>query len=78
MKTIRSLVEIRTRLDDALAALPGELETPADIWDAYEMLCIAELDSSHDQFTAGILEEFLMTLLNLKMLELGLLPDFEE
>ena len=76
--SIRSLAEVRTRLDDALAALPGEPASPADTWDAYEMLCIAELDASHNQFTPGILEEYLMVLLNLKMLELGILPDFEE
>ena len=73
-----SLSGVRTRLDDALAALPGEPASPADTWDAYEMLCIAELDASHDQFAPGLCEEYLMTLLHVKKLELGLLPDFHE
>ena len=70
----RSLAEVRTRLEEALEALPGEPATAADIWEQYLMLCIAELDAIHDQFADQILQDYLAALLDLKRLALGLEP----
>ena len=70
----RSLKSVRARLEDALEALPGERGTPAKTWDAFEMLCIAELDSTHDQFAPQVLQDYMLVLLDLKRLTLGLEP----
>ena len=72
--SICTLADLRTRLDDALSALPGETATPADTWDAFEMLCIAELDAMHDQFAPEILQDYMLVLLDWKRLTLGLEP----
>ena len=77
MKKNHNLAGVRTRLEDALEGL-GKPASPAETWERFEMLCIAELDAFHDQFAPGILEEYLMTLLYVKQLELALLPDFQE
>ena len=76
--TIRNLAEVRVRLEEALDACPEECATPADTWNRLEMLCIAELDSIHDQLEFApepLLQEYLAALLQLKRLELGLPPD---
>lgn len=70
----RNLAEVRARLEEAVAALPGEPTTPAEIFERLEMVAIQILDSEHDQYMPGILEELLMTYLYLRQLELGLLP----
>ena len=69
-----SLKDVRTRLGDALEALPGEPATPADTWERYLMLCIAELDCLHDQFAPEILQDYMAVLLDWKRLALGLEP----
>jgi hypothetical protein len=66
------------RLEEATALLPGVPADPADLFDRYERVAIAILDSEHSDFTPGLLEEYLMSLLYLKQLELELLPDFQE
>ena len=77
MKNIRSLAEVGARLEKAVALLPGEPACPAQIYERYESVAIAILDSDMD-FESGLLEEYLMTLLHLKRLELGLPPDFQD
>ncbi|KJS04720.1 MAG: hypothetical protein VR73_13725 [Gammaproteobacteria bacterium BRH_c0] len=72
------LAEVGLRLESAVAGLPGEPTDAQDLFDRYEMTAIQILDSEHQDFIPGILEEYLMTLLYLKQLELGLLPDFQE
>jgi hypothetical protein len=68
------LAEVRARLEEAVAALPGDpaTATPQDIYDQYEMLAIEILDSEFDQFEDGLLEHHLQTFLLLKRLELGI------
>jgi hypothetical protein len=72
--TIRNLAEVRARLEEAVAGLPGEPTGPADLFRRYEMVAIQVLDASHTEFYKGILSEWLMSFLYMKQLELGLLP----
>ena len=69
---IRSLAEVRTRLEEAVMALPGERVDSADLYDRYEEMAIQTLDSAHSEFAEGLLQEYLETYLNLKRLELAL------
>ncbi len=73
MKT-PALQEVRARLEEAVRLMPG---TPADTqeeFDRFESVAIAILDSEHEDFTPGQLQEYLQTLLYLRQLELGLIP----
>ena len=72
---IRTLAEVGTRLEEAVGLLPGEPACPAEIFQAHESVATAILDSEYMDFESGLLEEYLMTLLHLKRLELGLSPD---
>ena len=71
--TIRNLAEVRARLEEAVAGLPGEPADAADLYDRYEQVAIQILDSEFADYPAGLLQEYLMTLLYLKQLELNLL-----
>ena len=72
--TIRSLAEVSARLEEAVRLLPGEPADPAETFDRYESVAIAILDSEHTDFTPGLLEEYLQTLLYKRQLELDLVP----
>ena len=72
--TIRPLAEVGTRLEEVVALLPGEPAGPAEIYDRYEEVAIAILDSEHGDFIPGELQEYLETLLYAKRLELGQVP----
>jgi len=75
MSDIGSLAEVFARLEEAAQRLnPGG--DPQDQFDDYEMLAIQILDSEHEQFPPGLLEEYLNTCLYKKNLELGLIPNF--
>jgi hypothetical protein len=78
--TIRSLAEVSARLEEAVTALPVRATTPAELFDHYEQVAIAVLDSEHANYIPGALEEYLLTYLYLKQLELGLVafPDPQE
>jgi hypothetical protein len=76
--TIRSLAEVGVRLEKAVSALPGEAANPADLYDRYEMLATQILDSEFEDYRDGMLEEYLMTYLYLKQLELGTFPDCKD
>ncbi|TCO73692.1 hypothetical protein [Chromatocurvus halotolerans] len=69
--TIRSLAEVGARLEEAVALLPGEPDSPQDLYDRYEEMAIAILDSEHADWPAGLLEEYLMLWLQIRRLELG-------
>ena len=58
--TIRSLAEVSARLEDTVSGLPGEPDSPQDVYDRYEAMAIAILDSEHDQWPEGVLEDFLL------------------
>ena len=78
MKTHRDLAEVRARLQQAAAMLPDQPTDPEELFDRYEQVAIAILDSEHTDFEpAGILEEYLNVRLYLRRLELGLVefPD---
>ena len=74
---IRDLAEVRVRLEEAVAALPGKPDNPAEQFERLEQVAIQILDSEHADFTPGLLEEYLTTYLYIRRLELGLLPDFQ-
>jgi len=76
--TIRSLAEVGVRLEKAVEALPGEAATPADLYDRYEMLATAILDSEFENYPDDMLKEYLTAYLYLKRLELGIQLDCEE
>lgn len=72
--TIRDIAEVRTRLDDAVAARSGDVTNPAELLDITEQLSIQMLDSEHDCYPPGHLQELLMSYLYIRQIELGLLP----
>jgi hypothetical protein len=72
--TIRSLAEVGARLEEAVALLPGEPDSPQDLYDRYEDMAIAILDSEHADWPKGKLEEYLMLWLRLRRMELGTDP----
>ncbi|MEQ8262575.1 hypothetical protein [Pseudohaliea sp.] len=73
----RSLAEVGARLEEAAALLPDPPTDPEGIFDRYEQVAIAILDSEHTDFVPGELEEYLNVRLYLRRLELGLIefPD---
>jgi hypothetical protein len=73
MKTIRDSAEVRARLEDAVAGLPGEPVDSADLLDRYEQVAIQVLDSEHDDYPPGLLQELLMSYLYIRQIELGLI-----
>jgi len=75
--SIRSLAEVGVRLEKTVSGLPGDVDSPQDLYDRYEMVAIQILDSEHTDFTPAVLSEYLTTMLHLKQLELGLDPDFQ-
>jgi len=68
--TIRSLAEVRARLEEAVNALP-EGPTPLAQYECYEMIAIEMLDSEFELYQEGLLEDYLKVYLHLKRLELG-------
>jgi hypothetical protein len=75
MKAIRSLAEARTRLENAVAALPGDPADSAQLYERYEQVAIQILDSEHDWYPPGLLQELLMSYLYIRQIELGLIQD---
>ena len=76
--TARNLAEVGARLEKCVAGLPGKPSDSAEIYERYEMVAIAILDSEFDDFEPGLLEEYLQQTLYLKRLELGQEPYFRE
>jgi len=76
--TIRSFAEVGVRLEKAVKALPGEAADPADLYQRYEDMATAILDSEFENYEYGMLEEYLMTYLYLRRIELGISLDCEE
>jgi len=75
MKTIRDIAEVRTRLEEAVAGLPGEPVDSADLYERTLMVSQQILDSEHTDYEpAGALEELLASYLYIRQIELGLLP----
>ncbi len=76
--TIRNLAEVGAHLEKAVSGLQGEPTDTAEIYERYESVAIAILDSEFDDFEPGLLEEYLQQTLYLKRLELGQEPYFRE
>ena len=68
------LVEICVRLEQSLQARINYLP-PEEIYEEYEAVCIAVLDSRWQDFDEGVLEAYLRELLARKRRELGLTPE---
>lgn len=73
--THRDLAAVGARLEEAARLLPGEPADNADVYERYESVAIAILDSEHTDFDPGLLEEYLQTLLHKRQLELDLIPE---
>jgi len=72
--TIRSLAEVGARLEEAVSLLPGVAADNAEVYERYESVAIAILDSEHTDFPPGVLQEYLHTLMYKRQLELDLIP----
>jgi hypothetical protein len=70
----RSLAEVRSRLEETVSSLPVDATNAGELFDRYEEVAIQVLDSERGNHTPGALEEYLMTYLYLKQLELNLVP----
>jgi len=75
--THRDIADVRARLEEAVAALPGEPADAADLFDRTEQIAIQVLDSEFGDYTPGMLQELLMSYLYIRQIELGLIngPD---
>ena len=72
--TTGDIGSVRPRLETAVAGLPGVPVDATEVYERYEQISIAMLDSEHEDFTPGLLEEYLETLLYERRLVLGLVP----
>ena len=72
--THRDIAEVRARLEEAVAALPGEPADPAESFERTEQVAIQILDSEFEDYPPGALQELLMSYLYIRQIELGLLP----
>ena len=70
--TIRSLAEVSARLEKAVIGLPGDADSPEQLYEQYEQIAIAILDSEHSDWPEGVLEAFLLQRLAIKRIELSL------
>ena len=72
--THRDIAAVRARLEEAVAALPGEPVDAAEHFERTEMLAVQILDSEFEDYTPGALQELLMSYLYIRQIELALLP----
>ena len=73
--THRDIAAVRARLEEAVAALPGEPVDATDLYQRTLMVSQQILDSEHaDYEPEGALQELLMSYLYIRQIELGLLP----
>jgi hypothetical protein len=68
----RAMAEVGARLEKAVMANLDESLTPREIYNAYEEVAIAILDSEFDNYPEDTLEQYLRTFLYHKELDLGL------
>jgi hypothetical protein len=73
--TIRNIAEVRSRLEEAVANLPGEPTDASDLYERTLMVSQQILDSEHTDYEPeGALSELLSSYLYVRQIELGLLP----
>ncbi len=70
---------VRARLEEAVAALPGEPANAAEAFCRIEQVAIQVLDSEFEDYPLGMLQELLMSYLYIRQIELGLIngPDLD-
>jgi hypothetical protein len=68
--TIRSLSEVRSRLEEIVRQNTSADISPLDMYDCYERVAFVMLDSEFEYYPDGLLEDYLRTFLQLKALEL--------
>ena len=75
--THRDIAAVRARLEEAVAALPGDPADAAELFCRLENVSIQILDSEFEDFPPGMLQELLMSYLYIRQIELGLItgPD---
>ena len=80
--THRDIAEVRARLEEAVAALPGEPADSDEIFSRTEQVAIQILDSEFEDYAPGMLQELLMAYLYIRQIELSLItgpePDHNE
>lgn len=69
----RDIAEVRVRLESAIASLPEVPTNAAELLDRTEEIAIQILDSEHDLYPPGQLQDLLMSYLHIRQIELGLL-----
>jgi hypothetical protein len=74
---IRDIGKVRDRLERAVASLPGDSADADELFERTEQLAIQILDSEHDWYPPGHLQELLMSYLYIRQIELKLLPDID-
>ncbi len=57
--TIRNLTEVGARVEKAVEALPGEVASPLELYEQYEMTAIQILDSEFGDYADGELLRYL-------------------
>ncbi len=72
--TTHTLAEVRARLEEAVAGLPGEPADSSELFERTEQVAIQILDSEFEDYPPGALQELLMSYLYIRQIELGLLP----
>ena len=73
--THRDIAAVRGRLEETVAALPGEPTGPADLYERTLMVCQLILDSeAYDYAPEGALEALLASYMHIRQIELALLP----
>jgi hypothetical protein len=68
----RDIAAVRARVEKCVAGLPDIACDPDSQYSALEMICIQVLDSEHDLFPPGQLQELLSCYLTIRQIELGL------
>ena len=71
--THRDIAAVRARLEEAVAALPGDPADAAEVFDRTEQVAIQILDSEFEDYAPGMLQELLMSYLFIRQIELGLI-----
>jgi hypothetical protein len=70
--TIRDIAEVRARLEEAVAGLPGEPASPKDLLDRYEMVGTQIIDSEFmDYEPDGALIELISAYIWVRAIEIG-------
>jgi plasmid maintenance system antidote protein VapI len=70
MKNSRDLSEVAVRLEQAYSNSKDAAMTPQEQYDLYESIAIQILDSEFDEYEERVLEDYLVTFLEGKRIQL--------